>query len=257
MQLATLKEDIESLRIEVKQGASGSVQQEAKLRDLTQSRDDLMRERDSTAHQVMNVRNDISDLGDRLKLVEAEKAQLDLAVAELKKEIDAKRNETEHQRRRKEREEVRLKELKTVLEQRGAELKSKQSQVARGTDHASKLEMELRDQKQATDRALKEVDQATGLVAKLGEDLKEQITRNQQVVHENATRTSELAAKLADTKAIVKETGRMHELKEKLQKVRRRRREGGSAPHASRRAGPGPRTPATWASLHCPCTPNR
>ena len=67
MQLATLKEDIESLRIEVKQGASGSVQQEAKLRDLTQSRDDLMRERDSTAHQVMNVRNDISDLGDRLK----------------------------------------------------------------------------------------------------------------------------------------------------------------------------------------------
>ena len=46
-QLATLKEDIESLRIEVKQGASGSVQQEAKLRDLTQARDDLMRERDS------------------------------------------------------------------------------------------------------------------------------------------------------------------------------------------------------------------
>ena len=75
-ELATLREDIEGLRVEVKQGASGSVQQEAKLRDLTGQRDDLMRERDSTAHQVMNVRNDITDLGDRLKVVEAEKAQV-------------------------------------------------------------------------------------------------------------------------------------------------------------------------------------
>ena len=79
-ELATLREDIEGLRVEVKQGASGSVQQEAKLRDLTGQRDDLMRERDSTAHQVMNVRNDIADLGDRLKVVEAEKAQVRAAA---------------------------------------------------------------------------------------------------------------------------------------------------------------------------------
>ena len=44
--------------------------------------------------------------------------QLDMTVVELKKEVDARRSETEHQKRRKEREEQRLKELKSVLEKR-------------------------------------------------------------------------------------------------------------------------------------------
>ena len=48
--------------------------------------------------------------------MEAEKATLDQAVADLKAEVDAKRAETEGHKRRKEREEARLKELKEVLE---------------------------------------------------------------------------------------------------------------------------------------------
>ena len=40
------------------------------------------------------------------------------------------------------------------------------AQVARGAEHAAKLEMELREQKQSTDRALKEVDLFTSRVAK-------------------------------------------------------------------------------------------
>ena len=115
-ELTALKEEIEGLRVEVKQGASGSVQQEAKLRDLTAMRDDLMRERDATAHQVMQVRSDSTDLAERLKVVEADKMTLDAAVMELKREIDGKKNETERERRRKEKEEVRLKELKVTLE---------------------------------------------------------------------------------------------------------------------------------------------
>ena len=138
-ELGSLKEEIEGLRIEVKQGASGSVQQEAKLRDLTAMRDDLMRERDATAHQVMQTRNDSTELGERLKVVEHEKVALDAAVAELKREIDARKNETEREKRRKEREEGRLKELKTTLETRQGELKGKQTQVARGAELSSKV----------------------------------------------------------------------------------------------------------------------
>ena len=65
--------------------------------------------------------------------------------------------------------------------------------------------MELREQKQATDRALKEVDLFTGRVAKLNDDLKEQITRNGQLAVENSTRQTELSAKLADINAILSE----------------------------------------------------
>ena len=133
-ELGALKEEIDGLRLDVKQGASGSVQQEAKLRDLTAQRDDLTRERDATAHQVLQVRNDLTDLGERLRAVEADKLTLDSAVAELKKEIDMRKTETEREKRRKEREEVRLKELKVVLEQRTGDLKAKQGQVARGAE---------------------------------------------------------------------------------------------------------------------------
>ena len=67
-------------------------------------------------------------------MVEGEKAVIDAAVAELKKEIDGRKAEVERERKRKEREEVRLRELKVVLEKRTGELKAKQAQVARGAE---------------------------------------------------------------------------------------------------------------------------
>ena len=101
-ELASPKEEIDGLRIEVKQGASGSVQQEAKLRDLTAARDDLMRERDATAHQVLQVRNDLTELGERLKVVEGEKQLLYASVGELRREIETRKTEVEREKRRKE-----------------------------------------------------------------------------------------------------------------------------------------------------------
>ena len=55
----------------------------------------------------MQVRNDITELSERLKVVESEKLQLDAALADLRKEIENRKNETERERKRKEREEVR------------------------------------------------------------------------------------------------------------------------------------------------------
>ena len=105
-ELTTLKDEIEQLRLEVKQGAGSSVQQENKLRELTRQRDDLVRERDAAAHQVMTVRNDITDLGERLKLVEADKATADQAVIDIRKEIEQKKTETDGFKKKKEREEA-------------------------------------------------------------------------------------------------------------------------------------------------------
>ena len=108
-ELAALKEEIEQLKAEVKAGTGSSAAQENKLRDLIAQRDDLARERDSTAHHVMQLRGDITDLSERLKSVEAEKVKVDAEVAELRREIEARRNETERERKRKEHFENRLK----------------------------------------------------------------------------------------------------------------------------------------------------
>ena len=127
-ELAALKDEIETLRAEVKAGAGSSIAQENKLRDLVAQKDDIARDRDATAHQVMQLHGDIGDLSERLKLVEAEKFKLDAEVTDLRKEIDAKKAETEKERRRKEHHEERLKELKAALEEKMAELKAKQLQ---------------------------------------------------------------------------------------------------------------------------------
>ena len=42
-------------------------------------------------------------------------------------------------------------------------VQQKQSQVSKGAEHAGRLEVELREQKQSTDRTLKEVDAFAGV----------------------------------------------------------------------------------------------
>ena len=217
-ELVALKEEIEELRLEVKAGAGSSVAQENKLRDLITQRDETARERDGAAHQVNVTRNDVGDLSERLKSVDAEKHKVDAEVAELRREIDEKKGLTDKERKRKEAAEAKLLELKALLEARTIELKSKQALVAKGAEHASRLEMELREQKQTTDRALKEVDAFVGKVAKLNDELKEQVTRNVQVASECGNRETELTSKHEEIATLQKETKRIVELKDKLQK---------------------------------------
>ena len=79
-------------------------------------------------------------------------------------------------------------------------------------------QVELREQKQSTDRTLKEVDAFAGKVSKLGEELKEQVTRNMQMATDNATRVSELESKQAEINSLRAETRRLGDLKSKLDK---------------------------------------
>ena len=183
-ELEQLRIEIEELRQEVKAGAGSSVAQENRLRDLITTKDETVREAAAAAHHVTQLRAEIMDLTERLKLVDAEKLKSDGEVAELKREIDEKRAATDKERRRKEAAEAKLKELKAVLEHRAAELRHKQEMVVKGASYEGKLETELREQKQTTDRALKEMDAYVGKVAKLSDELKEQVTRNASVASE-------------------------------------------------------------------------
>lgn len=54
-QLSALREDIDELRATVEQGAGSSVKQENKLRELTATKEELARDRDLNAQQVMQV----------------------------------------------------------------------------------------------------------------------------------------------------------------------------------------------------------
>ena len=131
-QLASLRGDIDALRTSVEQGAGSSIQQENKLRDLTMSREELARDRDSHAQQVMQVRAEATELQERLKTLETEKALAETAVIELTTGISNKRAEVEKERRRKDGEEKKLKELKATADKRQTDIRAKQTRVNTG-----------------------------------------------------------------------------------------------------------------------------
>ena len=101
--LASLRADIESLRHSIDQGAGSSIVQENRVRELGAERDELCRERDSAAGQVQQARQEIVEITERLKQLEGEKAGADTLVAELTQQIEAKKAETEKERRQRSR----------------------------------------------------------------------------------------------------------------------------------------------------------
>ncbi|KAL1524555.1 hypothetical protein AB1Y20_019446 [Prymnesium parvum] len=213
-QLAALRKEIEELRESVEQGAGSSVAQENRLRDLTAMREDVARDRDLHAQQVMQVRSEVTELQERLKVLEAEKAAAETAVIELTTGINNRKAEAEKEKRRKEAEEKKLKELKGVIDKKTADIRAKQQRVNNGLEDALKLEHQLREQKQNTDKTLKEADGLTSKVAKLQAEYDEQIKHNASLTNENTQRQLELKKKHGEIEHLQGEIARMQKLRD-------------------------------------------
>ena len=138
--------------------------------------------------QAQQVRSEIGELTERVRVLENERTLADNAVSELTNAANVKRQETDRERKRKERLEKDLKDMKVVVERRHDDIKGRQARVAAGVDEGSKLETQLREQKQHTDRTLKEVDGLTQKVTRLQADLEEQVHSNVSLINENVQR---------------------------------------------------------------------
>ena len=132
--------------------------------------------------------------------------------------IAGKRAEVEKERRRKDADEKRLKELKATADKRTADIRGKQVQVTAGLENTSKTEQLLREQKQHTDKTLKEVDGLTANVGKLQGELADQNTQNASLDAENVEREKELKSAYAAIVTIQAETGRMQKLRDSTNK---------------------------------------
>jgi len=216
--LGTLRSEIENLRHSIDQGAGTSIVQENRVRELGAERDELHRERDSHAQQVQQARSEIVEISERLKTLEAEKATTDAAVAELNAQIAGKHADTERERRRKERLEQSIREVKEVLEKRQEEIKGKQARVATGLLEQTKLEQQVREQKQHTDRTLKEVDGLTQKVSKLQVELEDQVATNANQATINGQIVNVIKTKLDEIAGISLEIKRLEKLRDALNK---------------------------------------
>jgi chromosome segregation ATPase len=165
-------------------------------------------------HQCTSARTDIRELTERVRGLEGEKVTADAAISELKSVIGAKKAEADRERKRKERLESSLEEVKGSVEDRERQIRAKQTSVAEGNEELRQLEMSLREQKQSTDRALKEADTLSLKVQKLAAELEERTKLNSSLHAENVQRAAELKHAEAEIEGVKKEVLRYEKLRQ-------------------------------------------
>jgi uncharacterized coiled-coil protein SlyX len=165
-------------------------------------------------HQCTTARTDIRELTERVRGLEGEKTSADAAIAELKSVIASKKAEADRERKRKERLENSLKGVKASVEERQQQIRAKQASVAEGNEELRQSELSLREQKQSTDRALKEADTLSLKVQKLTAELEERTRLNSGLHAENVQRAAELKHAEAEIEGVRKEVMRHDKLRQ-------------------------------------------
>jgi len=95
-----------------------------------------------------------------------------------------------------------VKQLKTALEARQADIKTKSAAAQQSEEQVKRLEQMLRESQVATDRVQKEFNLLNEKVQKLHHDLEDQIHTNTQLLAENSQKAVELKQKEEDIVAV-------------------------------------------------------
>ena len=91
-----------------------------------------------------------------------------------------------------------MKQLKSALEARQADIKTKSAAAQQSEEQVRRLEQMLRESQVATDRVQKEFNLLNEKVQKLHHDLEDQIHTNTQLLAENSQKAVELKQKEED-----------------------------------------------------------
>jgi chromosome segregation ATPase len=193
--IARLKLELVQLQAAARQESEAQGEKEMMLRELVHKRDDLLRERETCNAQIAVGKGDITDMQDKLRVIDAERLAADAASANLRAQIDSKKSEGERELRRKERLERELIELKARLEARNAEIKAKQVRLAEGAELLGRLDAQTREQRSLADKAGKGYEVLHVRLSQLEAELAEQVRNNAALQLENKHRQTELRTK--------------------------------------------------------------
>ena len=155
-ELRQVKVDIVNLNNTIKQGVGLSLTQEKSLNELMQTKEMYSKELESELDKIVNLRNGISEMTDKMRIAELTKRDLDRDIFSLKEKNATKKAEIDSEVRTKDRLERDLRELRVVVTVKSQEVRSKQDSVNRATDDISILESQIKTQKQLLEKLKKD-----------------------------------------------------------------------------------------------------
>ncbi|KAJ1479606.1 hypothetical protein T484DRAFT_2022988, partial [Baffinella frigidus] len=217
------KETIQQLKLEitnlsrlVEQGAGLTLGQENTVNELSKQKEELTAERDNLTQQLVNARNEIVDLQERCRSLDSEKQGHEADIFTLKEQVAKSKGDVEREVRKKERLEKEIKDIKSALDKKTEETKTKQETIVKGQEELARLEIKLKEAEQQVQRAHKENDALTQKTQKLQQDLEEQIATNTQLQAENAQRQIELKLKDDEIHSMRSLAGKETRMKEQM-----------------------------------------
>ena len=133
-------------------------------------------------------------------------------------DINTRKMEAQRELRRKDRIERDLKDAKTLVDQKSAELKNVQLNFEKAKGDVTKLEIQQKEQKVILERTLKDSDVLNTRLTKLQHEFEAQINNNESLANENALKVHELKAREDEVNALKSDTTKLTRLKDNVQK---------------------------------------
>lgn len=216
--LRTLKADVTALSTSLKSGVNLSTTQERALNELTATRDSTTKELESVLDRIVRLRENMSDVTDKIRMTDQQKRELERDIYELKERNVAKKTDIDSEMRNKERLDRDLRELRVVVAVKSQEVRGKQDSVNRATDEILILESQIRSQRQMLEKLGKDRDGLNVRKVKLQQECNEQMNMTAQLVEENNLLKREVVAKEADLESYRSELKKVNKIKEALGK---------------------------------------
>jgi chromosome segregation ATPase len=174
-------------------------------------RDDLTRKAEDYVQSIAQLRESEQFLHSRIVEMEGGAEASAAKIQDLTDQIATRVAEHEREQRRKLRLEKELKDLKEALERKQKEQQNLNLEITAQQDVTKKLELQLKEQKHAYEKSVREYDALFGKSQKLIEDLDEQMRHNTQTMGEIAqaearvrTREDDIAKLRADNAQLVR-----------------------------------------------------
>lgn len=187
-----LKTEIQNLSRLVEQGAGLSMGQETAVNELLRAKEELTAERDAQMLRIVEMRNEIGTILERMQQMDADKQAAEREIYTLRELITSKKAEAEREARRRERLDKEVKDVRHLTETRTQELRAKTDSLAKLSEKLGTLEGHLRAQKAQTEAALKQVETSRGRHAKTGHEIEEKLVQIAALRAENVRQQEEL-----------------------------------------------------------------
>jgi chromosome segregation ATPase len=216
--ITTYKDEISELNATIDQGAGMSKTQEQAVNALLSQSEQLRKERDLMRQNAETMQAVSAETFAKVQKIEEEKMASEVAISDVKQKLADKKAEVEAEKRRKEKLEKQMKELRLFNEHAAEELEEKKRQGVEQENNLKKVDTEIKNTEREEQRL--EVELKKKMDEKKSYELKldQETVKNNKMIEENSEKAQQLRLKREDIERLRAERDKVVKLHDMLKR---------------------------------------